>query len=395
MTRSMVRAGFLALLATSGIVPAFATDVSGEVKATIKEMTGSTGNATLERVASFDHQVTGVAVAEDGRIFVNFPRWSEDAPMSVGEWRDGKLVAYPDAEWNKYRNAAPLDPVTHFVCVQSMVADGKGNLWVLDPAAPNTEFIVPHGPKLVQIDLKTNKVARIVTFDESLAPVGSYLNDIRFSPDGQWAYMTDSGAQGALVVLNLASGKGRRLLEHDTTTVADKSVKVTFDGTELRQPDGRGVSFNADSLTIDPKGEYLYWQPLTAVSLYRLPTAVLRDMSMSDADVKAKVEKVADTQPTDGLWTDGAGRMYFTDIQRSAITVREPDGKFSTLVQDPRLRWPDTFAEGPNAALYVTNSAINDSPRFNKGGWKSTTFNLWKIVPKNAGAIAPNPAFGR
>ena len=39
----------------------------------------------LSQVARFEHQVTGVAVAKDGRIFVNFPRWSEDAPVSVAE----------------------------------------------------------------------------------------------------------------------------------------------------------------------------------------------------------------------------------------------------------------------------------------------------------------------
>ena len=39
----------------------------------------------LEQVAAFEHQVTGVTVSEDGRIFVNFPRWTEDSPVSVAE----------------------------------------------------------------------------------------------------------------------------------------------------------------------------------------------------------------------------------------------------------------------------------------------------------------------
>ena len=393
--RRTLRSALLISAALAGIPLVHAADVSGTVKATVKELTGSTGNATIERVASFDHQVTGVAVSEDGRIFVNFPRWSEDAPISVGEWKDGKLVAYPDEEWNKYRNGAQLSTGEHFVCVQAMTTDGKGNLWILDPAAPNTEFIVPGGPKLVQVDLKTNQPVKIIRFAEDLAPVGSYLNDVRFSPDGQWAYMTDSGAQGALVVLDLKSGKGRRFLERDVSTTADKNLKVVFDGVELRQPDGRGVNFNADSITIDPKGEYLYWQPLTATVLYRIPTSALQKLDASDMEIKAKVEKVADTQPTDGLWTDKSGRIFFTDIQRSAITTREPDGSFTTLVQDPRLRWPDTFGQGGDGALYVTNSAINDSPKFNKGGWKSTSFNLWKIVPKRPDMVAGNPAFTR
>lgn len=385
----------LAVLCSLGATSlASATDIKGEVGSTIKTLTGAVGDATIERVASFDHQVTGVAVSETGRIFVNFPRWSEDAPVSLGELKDGHVVPYPDAEWNRYRNAAPLSPADHFVCIQAMTADGKGNLWVIDPAAPNTEFIVPGGPKLVKIDLQSNKVVQTLHFDTDVAPQGSYLNDLRFSPDGKWAYITDSGATGAIVVVDLTTGKGRRVLVGDVSTMPDKSVKVVVDKIELRQPDGRGVQFAADSISIDPKGEYLYWQPLTGATLYRISTAALQDEGLSPEQLKGKVEKVADSQPNDGLWTDKSGRLFFTDIQHSAITTLDVSGRTSTLVQDPRLRWPDTFAEGPNAVLYVTNSAINDSPRFNAKGWKSTSFNLWKIVPKRADAIDANPAFG-
>lgn len=43
----------------------------------------------LVEVARFEHQVTGVAVSEDRRLFVSFPRWTEDVPMSVAEVVDG------------------------------------------------------------------------------------------------------------------------------------------------------------------------------------------------------------------------------------------------------------------------------------------------------------------
>src|SRR5579875_2647197 len=62
--------------------------------------------ARLQLVAKFDHQVTGVSVAPDGRIFVNFPRWTEDAPVSVAEvGKDGTVHPYPNDEWNAWRNA--------------------------------------------------------------------------------------------------------------------------------------------------------------------------------------------------------------------------------------------------------------------------------------------------
>ena len=64
-------------------------------------------------------------------------------------------------------------------------------------------------------------------------------------------------------------------------------------------------------------------------------------------------------------------------------------------MSDPRLRWPDTFGQGPDGTLYVTNSDITDSPRFHGGTWGNKSFNLWKIVPRKVGLVASNPAFAK
>lgn len=225
----------------------------------------SEGSAQLQQVAGFEHQVTGVTVSKDGRIFVNFPRWTEDAPVSVAEvMRDGRITAYPDDEWNSWRNAKKnqMSAGDHFVCVQSVVADAHGNLWVVDPAAPATASVVQGGPKLVRIDLKTNKVAKVIRFDETIAPQGSYLNDVRISPDGRHAYLTDAGAKGALVVVDLNNGKARRVLNGHPSTQPEKEVVVKVDGQELRRPDGRGVEFAADSIALSPDGRTLFWKAL-------------------------------------------------------------------------------------------------------------------------------------
>ncbi|WP_233222416.1 major royal jelly family protein [Allosphingosinicella deserti] len=145
-----------------------------------------TDQARLELVARFEHQVTGVAVAETGRIFVNFPRWTEDNEVSVAELVDGEPRPYPDAAWNSWRNARKneISPKDHFVCVQSVVCDGRGSLWVLDPAAPATAHLVPGGAKLVRIDLDTDTVAQVIAFGTDIAPEGSYLNDIASTRTG-------------------------------------------------------------------------------------------------------------------------------------------------------------------------------------------------------------------
>src|SRR5436190_15064771 len=76
--------------------------------------------AELVEVASFDNQqVTGVGVsAKTGRVFVNFPYWSDDHLFSVAEIVDGKPKAFPNDDWNK-----PGPAASHFICVQSVVVD--------------------------------------------------------------------------------------------------------------------------------------------------------------------------------------------------------------------------------------------------------------------------------
>ncbi len=338
----------------------------------------------LQQVAAFDHQVTGVTVARDGRIFVNFPRWTEDAPISVAEvLPDGRLRPFPDEEWNRWRNAKKnaIDPRTHWVCVQSVVVDRQGALWVLDPAAPATAAVVPGGPKLVKIDLATNTVTRTVHFDEQVAPQGSYLNDVRFSPDGRHAYLTDSGAVGGLVVVDLTSATARRVLHGHPSTQAEKDVVVKTDGRELRRPDGRGAEFSADGIALSADGDYLYWQALTGRTLYRIATSALVDAALPAADLAARVERVGENGVSDGLLMDARGRIYITALEENAIKRREADGQVTTVLRDRRLRWPDTLAEGPDGSIYVTTSRIQDMAWYNPRSGPQLATALWRFTP--------------
>jgi sugar lactone lactonase YvrE len=339
-----------------------------------------TAPAKLQLVAHFkDQQITGVAVGNDGRIFVNLPRWTVDVPISVGVLKNGAIAPYPDAAWNAWRNARHLSPADHFVCVQSVVADGLGSLWVLDPASPAMSGPVKGGPKLVQINLKTNTVAKIIHFDGSLAPAGSYLNDVRFSPDGKIGYISDSGVQGAILVVDLAAGTARRVLAGDKSTQADPSVTVTVDGHELRRPDGRGLHIGVDGIAVSADGAYLYYQALAGKTLYRVPAAALLDAHLTPAQLSAKVARVQTTHPADGLWIDQQNRLYVTNPENDSIESAMPGTPLVTLAQDKRLRWPDSFAQGPGGTLYISASHIQDSPWFNPNA-KVTPSDLFRVI---------------
>ncbi|MEH3039229.1 MAG: L-dopachrome tautomerase-related protein [Sphingomonas paucimobilis] len=339
-------------------------------------------SAQLTQVAQFDHQATGVAVTEDGRRFVNFPRWTDDAPISVAEvMKDGSLRPYPDAKWNSWRNARANElPVgDYFVCVQSVVPDGHGNLWVLDPGAPGNEKILEGAPKLVRINLASNTVTKTILVPGDVALQGTYLNDIRFSPDGKTGYITDSGTRGAIIVVDLESGKSHRALDGHASTQIDKTVKVTLDGKPLVRPDGRQPAFAADGIAISKDGKTLYYQALTGKTLYSIDTAKLRP-DVSEADRAAAVKTVAQTHVADGLWMSKAGVLYLTSPTDYAIK-RLNGATVETVLTDRRLRWPDTFSEGRDGTMYVTASHIQDTNWFTPGAPPSIKTQLFSFPP--------------
>ena len=318
--------------------------------------------AGLELVATFTNprQVTGVAVSPKGRVFVNFPRWEEDVAISVGEvGPDGALKPYPDVAWNSFRNAGPdANPAKTFVSVQSVTIDPLGNLWVLDAAAPNLGFEVRNGPKLVRIDLNTNTVARVYAFDTKLAPQGTYLNDVRFTPDGKRAVLTNSGAPGSLITLDVATGEARRVLDGHPSTQFEKTTEIVVNGTKLQRPDGERPLLSADGIAIDNRGQYVMWQATTGATMYRVPVAALFDTRISPVRLGSMVEMVTKTFVADGYWMGRDDVLYVTSCSDNSVKRMGNDKNFTVVAHDPRLLWPDSMAQGPDGMLYVTASHI-------------------------------------
>lgn len=58
----------------------------------------------MTEIARSEHrQWTRATVTRDGRIFVSYPRWSDNVFVSVGELLpSGEVRSYPDEDWNKW-----------------------------------------------------------------------------------------------------------------------------------------------------------------------------------------------------------------------------------------------------------------------------------------------------
>jgi sugar lactone lactonase YvrE len=335
----------------------------------------------LELIATFNGPMpTGVTVSHANRIFINFPRWGDTVPFTVAQLIDGRAVAYPNLEIN----TEPTDPAanaTHFLSVQSVVVDAADRLWVLDTGAPLMKEARPSGPKLVAIDLATDKVIKTILFPPEVAGPTSYLNDVRFdltvgSQLGNMhgiAYITDSSGPGpnAIIVVDLATGQSWRRLNNHPSTQPDPGFIGFSEGrpiyrTESGQPP-TPFRIGSDGIAISNDGTRLYYCPLSSNRLYSVSTAALRDKTIPDAKVADTIKLVTGKGPSDGLESDIAGNIYAGDYATNSIIRIAPNGTIETLVHDPRLLWPDTMSLSDDGYLYITANQLARQPGFHNG----------------------------
>ncbi|HXT19657.1 MAG TPA: hypothetical protein VN923_02795, partial [Thermoanaerobaculia bacterium] len=120
-----------------------------------------------------------------------------------------------------------------------------------------------------------------------------------------------------------------------------------------------------DSIALDNHGK-LAFAAVTARRMYRVKVADLVDEQLPAAELASRVEDFGDKPMTDGMSADAAGNLVLTDPGHDALQLLSPEGQLTTLVRDPRLRWPDGLSFGPCGAglapadcLYVTCSALH------------------------------------
>jgi sugar lactone lactonase YvrE len=314
---------------------------------------------------------TGVAVSPGGRVFVCFPRWEDGMLYTIAEVKaDSSVTLYPDLAFNQ---PDPDQPRRSLYSVQSVVVDARGRLWVLDTGRIRMGPAARDAAKLLAFDLQTSQLVQTVVIPEAAMTPESYLNDVRFDlpKDGAgYAYITDSG-RGAILVVDLASGKvTRRLEQHPSTQPED--VLPIIEGRALYQQPTPGaarkpLAVAADGIALSPDGGTLYYCPLSSRRLYSVPTAKLRDATLSEADLAREVKDLGPKPVVDGMAMDDKGRLYMGALEHNAIMRRLPDGSIETLVQDGRLLWPDSLAVGPDGWLYVMANQLDRQPQFHAG----------------------------
>ncbi|MDN7560759.1 L-dopachrome tautomerase-related protein [Burkholderia orbicola] len=363
----MKRRSFIAAAAGAALVPmldetACAGTVSGD----------TVPDGSFEIVAAFPGPgPSGIAVTPEGRVFVGFPRHADNhRQATLAELKGRALVPYPDAELSLPSDRAPEQ---RLVSIHGMTTDSLGRLWAIDDGKLAGKPITPGAAKVVGIDPRSDRViANVVLKPPAMRP-DSHMNDLRvdLTHGAQGvAYIADSsfGTSGALVVVDIATGRQRRVLADHSSTQPEQGFVAVLEGRPLRY-DPTHPSFpvgGADSITLSADSSRLYYSPLTSRRLYSIATDLLADFDTTDTALAREVVDHGEKVMTDGMATDSQNRIYLTAGEHDSILRRHPDGHLDVVVRDPRIVWPDgIFATATH--VYCTLGQWNRLPGFNGG----------------------------
>jgi sugar lactone lactonase YvrE len=185
--------------------------------------------------------------------------------------------------------------------------------------------------------------------------------------DDDHAYVTDAFA-GALTVIDLKTGEGRRLLGNHPKMKADPSITPVVEGIALRQRDGSPVIINVNLLEISNDRAWIYFMPLFGPWLRRIRTKDLNDTSLDEEQLGSRIEDVVKVPPCAGIAADKHGNLFLSSFTEFAIRKLKPDLSWETVVTDPRVCCPNEGEVGADGYLYFPASQFARGGQFQPNG---------------------------
>ena len=300
----------------------------------------------LEEVLAYPTPIGNVAVSRQGRVFFTVHPESRPRGNKLLEYVNGASVPFPSL----------AEQTNLFVTPLGVAIDRLDRLWIIDHGNHGTGTA-----HIVAIDLSSGDVLRKQSLDASIAPAGSFLQDLQVSAGGRTIVIADASfvaKKPALIVYDVASGNARRVLQGHPSVSAEDYLIRTHDRDMEFLGGIVALRGGVDGIALGP--EWLYYGALSGSGLYRIRLRDLRDKNLPPGKLETLVERYSDKPLSDGLSVDTAGGVYITDVEHSAIFRVDPDEGLSTLIQSQKIRWPDALSFGPDNYLYVADSALQE-----------------------------------
>jgi sugar lactone lactonase YvrE len=394
-SRLRVRRRFMVALG-AGLLGSFVRPPAALAAASAAANTAS----KLETVATFgdDFRLVGIGVTRTGRVFATAPSSVKRSRFSVVEVapHNGALLPVPNSDWNRYKPDKPGEK--QWISAQALWVDERDRLWVLDSSLPSADQRL-QPPKLVQFDLDKRTLVRTYTFETAITPADS-INDVRIDLQHGYAFISNAGNRGGILVVRLSDGQSRLVLAGDRSCISDPKQHLMFSdasGTRVaRGLDGSVLALQTDGIALSPQRDWLYYRPLTDHHYWRVPTAALIDESLSPQALAQRVQYLGDYALTGGLLMGADGTLYGGDLEHRTVVALTPvqrDGKPAlaqrTLVNDPKqVSWADGFAL-QNDYLYFADSHLHEL-NFSNGYPREGRFTIYrvKLPPQPSGLFA-------
>ncbi|KAI1326270.1 major royal jelly protein-domain-containing protein [Xylariaceae sp. FL0255] len=359
--------------------------------------TGRYGPTVEEFHYFYDQWPIGLAVSKTGRVFTCYTRGTD--AYTLGEVVNETAEApYPNLELNTPPGGltTKTDQIlfgsndnNHFINVTP-----DDTLWVLDTGRPTindsgritSPYAAPGGPKLVAIDLATDKIRTTYTLPSSVHYPDSYMNDLRFDlranatqSGGGIAYIVDSSNEGrnGFIMIDLGTGESWRQLDRHPSTLAVSEDVPSYQGIPfyLRES-GNPLSFQPeglDGVELSADGQVMYYSALTSDYIYSIKTKFLRANPANDTlaskraynNVKNLGQRGGNAN---GFSGDSLGNVYMLMPEQNAIYIyNHTTGLTTPFVRDPRIVWPDSANAGWDGYLYFTINQLPYNPMWNNG----------------------------
>ncbi|WP_265516826.1 L-dopachrome tautomerase-related protein [Nitratireductor luteus] len=308
--------------------------------------------------------VQGLKFDAAGDMYVSTARWGgPEIPATlsrlVKNGDDFELQPYPSLELNDVSNPQGLKSVLGFEI------DHNDVMWILDQGHIAGAKSGAANEKLILWDIKGNEEIQRYEFPAAVSDKKcSFLNDIVVDNESGFAYITDSGIFsdplcGGLIVYDRNANTARRVL--NATRFTNDEPQFMFNIGDRKVLKNGPMRTGADGIALSGDKQTLYWTNLTGNTLFSLPTALLRDPKVSEAELQAAVRtEVVLPSNTDGLTADKDGNIYLTALQLNSVLKWEPaTRRLSRVAYHPEMAWPDTLAWAPNGTLHVISNHLH------------------------------------
>lgn len=328
----------------------------------ISSSSGFALDRNFDIVARLSQGPGNVTATSDGRIIMSQHQFYEPKDSVVELRADGVPVPFPNSELNdrEHHGSLSLDSVLG-------LRSDKGTVWLLDNGMRSGVT-----PKLVAWDTTTGKSPRVIYFQPPIVPKDAFVNDFAIDGRHNKIYIADpaGGTNAALIVVDIATGASRRVLEGHRSVVPE-NVDLVIDGKpiQVKGPNGQLVRphIGVNPITEDLDNEWVYFGPMHGLSLYRVKADDLANDSIDTPTLASRVERYSTKPICDGISIDKENNIYLGDLANNSIGVIKPDRSYQQLAKSDQLSWVDSFSFGKGGRLFAVVNQLHRSAALNAG----------------------------